>query len=138
MSNIAIDTVRQLEDIALTLPQVSIDTQHAFHAGMYARTIMIPATVLLTGALIKIATLLIVSGDALVYMDGKAEELHGYNVFSASANRKQAFMALTDTYLTMVFPTEAKTVEEAEAQFTDEADKLMSRIGNNEITITED
>jgi hypothetical protein len=27
----------------------------------------------------------------------------------------------------MLFPTKAKTVEEAEAEFTDEADRLLSR-----------
>ena len=128
MSPRAIDNVRRLEEMALTCPQVLIETDHTFHAGMYARTIIIPAGVVLTGALIKIATLLIVSGDALVYVeDGPPLELRGYNVLPAAAGRKQAFVAQTDVSLTMIFPTQAKTVEEAEEEFTDEADRLFSR-----------
>src|SRR3954451_13515341 len=57
MSPAAIDQVRRLEDAALQLPQVAIETGHVLHAGLYARTIQIPAGVLLTGALIRIATL---------------------------------------------------------------------------------
>jgi len=138
MNTPAIDMVRKLENMALKFPQVNINTDHVIHGGMYARTIMIPAGVLLTGALIKVATVLIVSGDVIVYMDSETVKLCGYNVFSASANRKQAFLAITDVYITTVFPTEASTVTEAEEQFTTESNKLMSRseVNNNRITIT--
>lgn len=127
MTPTAIDRVRRLERLSGEMPQVSIETLHTFHAGMYARTVRVPAGVLITGALIKIATVLIVSGDAIMYGDGGAVEISGYNVLSASANRKQAFLALTDTYLTMLFPSEAKSIDEAECEFTDEIDLLASR-----------
>ncbi|HEX9449754.1 MAG TPA: hypothetical protein VF920_17330 [Dongiaceae bacterium] len=138
MSQAALGKVRELEARAVQLPQENIETWHMFHAGMYARTVKIPAGVMITGALIKIATILIVSGDAIIYVDGGAKELHGYTVFSASANRKQVFVALTDTYLTMLFPTKSKTVEAAEAAFTDETGLLMSRrdISANTMTVT--
>lgn len=127
MSDTAIGRVRDLETEAAKQPQTSIDTHHAFHAGLYARTIRIPASVMITGALIKVATTLIVSGDAIMYTESGSARLTGYYVLAARAHRKQAFLALTDTYLTMLFATEAKTVAEAEAEFTDEADLLMSR-----------
>ena len=127
MSAAAVNVVTRFEDAALTLPQVHIETQHAFHAGMYARTIMIPAGVVLTGALIKIPTVLILNGDALVYTDDGTVRFTGHNVMLGGAGRKQAFVAIADTYLTMLFPSAATTVEEAEAEFTDEADKLFSR-----------
>ena len=82
---------------------------------------------MLTGALIKIATLLIAHGDVEVFIGDSTLELNGYNVLPASANRKQAFMTKSETHLTMVFPSQAKTVEEAENEFTDEVDALMSR-----------
>ena len=127
MSEIALVKVRILEEGALKLPQIPIVTSHVLHGGIYARTIMIPAGVLLTGALIKIATVLIVSGDVLVYIGGKTIELNGYNVSPAAANRKQAFVAKTDTHLTMLFPTDATSVEDAEKEFTDEVDMLITR-----------
>ena len=118
-------------------PQVEIDTSHIIHGGMYARTIMIPAGVMLTGALIKIATLLIVQGDVLVYIGDKTIELTGYNVLPASANRKQAFFAKTNTFLTMIFPSQATDIESAELEFTDETNMLISRKNSfNKIIIT--
>ena len=127
MSPAAINRVRQLESFALALPQVSIGTDHVFHAGVYARTIKVPAGVMITGVLIKIPTLLIVQGDAIVHVEDGPFELHGYNVVAAGAGRKQAFVALTDTHLTMIFATDALDVDNAERAFTDELDKLMTR-----------
>lgn len=127
MSKMAIDNVRQLETVVLSAPQTNIPTDHILHAGVYARTIMIPAGVVLTGALIKVATVLVVSGTAIVYLGDESVEIHGYNVFTASSGRKQAFVAVTDTYLTMIFATEVKSVEMAENEFTDEAELLFSR-----------
>jgi hypothetical protein len=129
MSPAAIDTVRRAEDYSLAhLPQRSIATEHVFHAGLYARTIMIPQHVFLTGALIKIATLLVVDGHALVYVgEDKPFEVRGHAVLPASAGRKQAFQAQADTWLTMVFATSARTVDDAERAFTDEWEKLLSR-----------
>ena len=136
MSEAAIARVRAFEIQALGHPQVAIATDHVIHGGMYARTIMVPAGVVLTGALIKLATLLIVSGDADVYVGGAALEARGYCVLPASAGRKQLIVARTDVHLTMIFPTAARTVEEAEKEFTDETALLLSRHGGNRITIT--
>ncbi|MDY0242698.1 MAG: hypothetical protein RBR34_11020 [Rhodospirillaceae bacterium] len=127
MSPQAVEAVRRLETESLKLPQVAIPTEHVFHAGMYARTICIPADVMLTGALIKIPTLLILAGDALVYTEDGATRVTGHQVMLGAAGRKQAFLAIADTMLTMVFATGAATVEEAETEFTDEVDLLFSR-----------
>lgn len=123
----ALDKVRRLEKAALEQPQTPIETHHVLHAGMYARTVMVPAGHMITGVLIKIPTVLIVSGDAVMHAADGPVRVSGYRVFSASANRKQAMIALTDTHLTMLFPTEAKTVDEAEREFTDEYDLLITR-----------
>ncbi len=139
MSPAAIDKVRQLEGLASAQPQVALTTEHVIHGGMYSRTICIPAGTMITGALVKVATLLIVDGDALAYIgDDEPMRLQGYTVLPASAGRKQAFVAIEATHLTMLFPTEAKTVEEAESQFTDEVEILLSRrdADSNSIVIT--
>jgi hypothetical protein len=127
MSGESIDQVRRLESALLSGPQVEITTSHALHAGMYARTVHIPAGVVLTGALIKLATVLIVSGDVSVFIGGETLRLTGYHVIPAGAGRKQAFIAHADTHLTMLFPSQATTVEQAESEFTDESDLLLSR-----------
>lgn len=123
----AIDKVRELEAITRELPQVEIATDHVLHGGMYARTICIPAGVLLTGVFIRVPTVLVFEGNATVNAGDEPVTLVGYHVLAASAHRRQAFVAHADTRLTMVFATQAKTVAEAEAEFTDEAHLLFSR-----------
>ena len=138
MTAAEVDKVRSLETFLATLPQEDMETFHMLHGGMYCRTILIPAGVMLTGALIKVATLLIIQGDAIAYIGDKSLELIGYNVLAGSANRKQAFFAKVDTYLTMIFSTTVRSITEAEDEFTDEADLLLSRKYplNNKIIIT--
>lgn len=127
MSEEAIDKVRQYEALVLSFPQTKIPTHHLLHAGMYSRTILIPAGNTLTGVLMKISTILILSGNFVLFAGDKAIELHGYNVLAGSPNRKQAGVAKTDTWATMIFPTNATNIEEAENEFTDEGNILWSR-----------
>lgn len=135
MTREAIECVRDLEEFSLQHPQVQIPTNHVLHGGMYARTISIPSGVMLTGVLIKIPTLLIFSGHATAYIGGESVELAGYHVLPGSAGRKQAFIAHANTDMTMVFPSQAKSIEEAEAEFTDEAHLLFSRISAKDTII---
>ena len=138
MSVEAIDQVRTAEREMLALPQVEIHTSHLIHGGMYARTILMPKGVAMTGVLVKRPTTLVLIGDVLVYTGDGVLHLQGQQVIPASAWRKQAFMANEDTWLTMIFPTSATTVEQAEREFTDEVGLLMSRDRPdlNHITIT--
>lgn len=127
MSPQAIAAVTEIERHTLALPQVPIRTVHILHTGLYTRMITIPAGVVLTGALIKIATMLTISGDVEVFRGpGDVVRIRGTAVMPASAGRKQAFIAHADTTVVMCFPTQARTVEEAEAEFTDDTDMLMS------------
>ena len=127
MSASEIANVTALEKRVLSLPQVEIHTLHVLHAGMYSRTIFIPAKILLTGALIKIPTLLTICGDVLVNLGDEGTRIAGTAVLPASAGRKQVFVTYAATTVTMSFPTKAKTIEEAEAEFTDDTDLLFSR-----------
>lgn len=138
MSPAQVTAVRRLESAVRELPQVAINTHHAIHAGTYSRTIRIPAGVLLTGAEIKCATLLVFNGHAHVTLGDEVVELLGYNVIPAMAGRKQAFLALEDCHLTMIFASSAASVEAAESQFTDEPHLLMSRQpgAHNSVIIT--
>lgn len=127
MAPAAVDQVRQLEAVMLAGDGIEIPTTHVLHAGLYSRTIRLPGGFVLTGAFIKIPTQLILNGHASVFIGGEAVELAGHHVIAASAGRKQVFYAHSDTHLTMVFPTKAGSVAEAEAEFTDEVDLLVSR-----------
>lgn len=119
--------VLAMEKLIAAAPQKVIHTQHVLHAGLYTRTIMIPEDTLLSGALVKIPTVLVVCGDCLVSRGENTMHIEGVAVLPASAGRKQIFATYKDTTVTMVFATDVTTIEEAEAQFTDDTDLLMSR-----------
>lgn len=127
MDESTIENVHKLQDYLLKYPQTKIPTSHLIHAGMYARTVMVPAGVMLVGSLMKVATILILSGSFVIYVDDEPIRLDGYNVFYGQANRKQAGVAISDTYVTMIFTTNAHSVFDAENEFTDEASLLASR-----------
>jgi len=137
MSEAAIDAVRHLESESIQEPQVPMRTQHQIHGGIYSRTVFIPAGHRITGALVKVPTTLVLQGRVVVFVGDQVVRFDGYHVLAASAGRKQIFVAETDTYLTMEFATNARTVEEAEREFTDEYDLLAShRDDLNAVLIT--
>lgn len=134
----AINKVAQLTEVMLQHEQLPIRMHHVIHAGIYARTAYLPPMSLIAGALIKIPTLVILQGDMMVYL-GTDAPLHvtSYSTVPAYAGRKQAFFALTESVITMLFKTDVKTVEEAEKEFTDEFSQLASlRDGLNDIEVT--
>jgi len=129
--------VRMLEAIVGSAEQIEVTTEHLLHGGMYSRTIRIPADSVITGAYIKVPTVLIVHGDADVLTGDRWVSLSGYGVLAGSAFRKQVFVTRSAVEMTMVFATQAKTVEEAERELTDEYDMLMSHNSvRDEISIT--
>ena len=88
---------------------------------------MVPANHVIVGVLIKVPTQVIVAGAARVLVGDKFQSISGYNVMPGQSGRKAIFIAITDIYITMIFKTDAQTVDEAEAEFTDEIDMLASR-----------
>lgn len=136
MTEQAVAAVREMESRLKQREQVPIRTDHLIHGGMYARTICLPAGAALTGALLKVATVLIVHGHCTVFAGEDEIHLSGFNVLPGSAGRKTAFLAHSDTHMTMVFPSDAKSVADAEDQFTDEPSLLMSRHDGAGDTVT--
>lgn len=116
--------VESIADACRSVADVKMVTEHLIHGGMYARTIRVKAGVIFTSVLIKIPTIVIVHGHLAI--DGVAV-VAGYGVLAGSAFRKKAYATLSDVEMTMIFPTQAKTVTEAEAEFTDEPENLMSQ-----------
>jgi alpha-acetolactate decarboxylase len=133
-----IDKIREVE--ARIRPHehtLQVQTEHILHAGMYSRTIRVAEMMAFTSVLIKIPTILTVNGKCCVFAGDRWHTLEGYNVIPASAGRKQIYVTLEPTEITMTFPSEAKTVAEAEAEFTDEHEMLLTRRrGSDLITVT--
>ena len=121
------DEIRYFQSELLKLPQVEIETTNLIHAGMYARTIMIPAGVVLVGAIMNKDSVCISSGDITVTTDDGSVRLTGYHVIPALGGKKRVGLAHQDTYWTSVFKSNASTVDEAEIEMTIEHEKLQTR-----------
>jgi hypothetical protein len=131
-----LDKLAQAQELILAQPQVPVATEHLLHGGMYARTIRLIPGEWMIGSLIRLATTLIVHGDCAVVVGDKTLELSGYSVIPGCAGRKQLFLTRSAVEMTMIFPTSATTVEEAENEIFSEAGQLMSRKDSSQDTIT--
>ena len=147
MTKASIAKVQKLTDLSLAhLPQYPFVTEHKLHAGVYTRTVTIPAPAdglsITTGVLINIPTQLVLIGDVTVYMGEDESPLHvkGWRVLLGSAGRKQAFVSIGAFTMIMLFATKAKTIAECEAEFTDETDLLwpLSDTERHDIQVTEE
>ncbi len=119
--------VSTLENLLLTLPQIDLGTRILLHGGMCARTILIPAGTVLTGALTNLDNVSVVYGDITVTTDEGAQRLTGFHVLPAKAGAKRAGVAHADTFWAMVWPTELTDLEEIENEITPESGKLQTR-----------
>jgi len=134
----AIDKVRILTEGLQRLPQVMFITEHLLHAGMYTRTIRLPFDTVCAAVLIKLPTVLIIQGDCEVWSNDELISVSGYSVLPGSAGRKIAFVTRSDVAMSMIFPSAAKTVDEAQREFTDEHELLvpLDRADAHEVLIT--
>lgn len=135
MTDGLLDKLTRIQNEILEKPQIEVNTEHIIHGGMYVRTIRLAPEVVLVGALVKVSTVLIVDGKTAVFTGEGWIELDGYHVIPARAGRKQIFVTRAETSLTMIFRTDARTVEQAEEEFTDEAEALMSRKNENDTVL---
>ena len=102
-----------------------LNTNHFLHAGCYVRTCLIKQGGMIGSALIKVPTVVIISG-CIVASNGEDRTVYsGYKILKGSAFRRAVWCALEDTYITMFFATNAKNVADATKEFTDEWESLL-------------
>lgn len=121
------DEIRAMEVEILKAPQVDVGTTHLIHAGMYARTVKIPAGTLVTGVPMSDDHVCIISGDITFTAGADVIRLTGYNVIPASKGLKRIVYAHQETSWTAIFKSGAATIDEAEIEMSAEYDKLQSR-----------
>jgi hypothetical protein len=123
--------IAAIEEKMRGMEQIHPQMEHVLHGGMYARTCRLDAGVAIVSVLIKIPTMLIVNGGAYIFAGDRWYQIVGYQCMPASAGRKQVYVTFQPTEITMIFPSQARTVEDAEREFTDEPDALLSRQQDN-------
>lgn len=123
----SVDAVRRLEAAVSDLPQIDLSTENLVHGGMCARTVLIPAGTVLTGALTNMDNVCVMFGDIEVTTDEGAKRLTGYHVLPARAGAKRAGFAHADTWWTTIWPTELTDIEAIEDEATSESHLLQTR-----------
>lgn len=126
-----IEQAKKAEEHIRTLDRIKCVTQHTLHAGIYSRTLFMPKGSVVAGVIIQVPTTLILSGKMAVYIGDDITHIDGYNVLPTIGDRKQVVYAIEDSYATLLFKTEAKTIEEAEQEMTNEYSRLMSRCSDS-------
>lgn len=126
--------MRDLDALMAAQPQVEVRVDHLLHAGMYARTCFLPADVLASGTVLRRATVLVIHGDVTIFTGTDSARLTGFHVLPGLRGRKALFKTHAETQMTMVLPSAAQSVDEAELDITDEPQLLAKLLGN--ITIT--
>ena len=131
-------TLIELKEEMLKLPQLDLKTEHLIHGGMYFRSLELKQGTVLLGARIIVPTVVTIVGSARLFTPEDSFDITGFAVLPGYQGRRMVMLALSDVKMSMAFKTDAKTVQEAEAEFTDESDELLSRTGENSILITGD
>lgn len=126
-SELLVSNLKEIEKKMLTKEQIKLLTIHSLYNGVYTRTILLKENEVICGALIKIPTTLIINGNIQVSDGDSVIDIVGFDVFLCEPNRKQLMKANGNTSITMLFKTDAKTIEEAEQEFTDDFLSLVSR-----------
>lgn len=136
-SSAVLDGLTKLQAYLLSLPedvfpQVPLPVEHFLWGGMYVRTVRRDMGSVTIGSLITKATILIVNGSCSMLIGDRRVDLEGYNVLTGSPGRKSMSVTRGPVEMTLIFPTSASTVEEAENEIFAEADQLVSRRGSKE------
>lgn len=127
-----LDGLTRLQDFLLalspdTFQQAPLPTEHLLHGGMYARTVRRDLDSVTIGSLITKATILIVNGPCSMLIGDRRVDLTGYSVLAGLPGRKSMSVAHGPVEMTMIFPTNARTIAEAENEIFAEAGLLVSR-----------
>ena len=123
----SVEAVRELEAALIGFPQVDLSTTHLVHGGLSARTILIPAGTVLTGALTNCDNVCVLCGDITVTTDTGPVRLLGFNVLPAKAGSKRVGVAHADTWWTTLHRTDLTDIAAIEEEMTGEADLLQTR-----------
>lgn len=121
------ETVREMETYLLQLPQIDLGVTHVVHGGIYARTGMIPAGTILTGALTNCDNICVMHGDITVTTDEGTVRLTGFNVIPANAGAKRAGIAHADTWWSTLHKTDLIDIVAIEDEMTQESEQLLTR-----------
>lgn len=125
------DFVNKLADLLGDVEDAPLPVEQHIYAGVYTRTGCQKAGIVCATALVKVPTQLIVSGHCRIWCEDQVFEVNGYRVLEGMAGRQMIVYTIEDTWATVLFATDAKTPEEAEAEAVGE--QVFMRLSNHHL-----
>lgn len=100
--------------------KIAFPAEESLSEGNYYRTIYVPKDIVLIGKVTQVPTALIVHGDCQLRVHDSIQELRGFNIIHEPAGMMRCTRTYTDCVFTTVNRTDAKSIEEARAEFLGE------------------
>ena len=127
----AISRIEQAESELLKLPQLEMPVTHRFAPGVYAREIFMPAGdagSLVLGHEHKTEHFnIVLTGRALVSMDGKTEEIVAPCIFKSGKGVRKALLIIEDMRWITIHPTKETDVTKLEDDLVIKSDSFVER-----------
>lgn len=118
--------VVRLEKALESMPQAECPVWHYFAPGLYARKMLIPKGVVLTGAVHKTEHLCIISGDIEVTADDGVKRITDVHaVISSKPGTKRAGYAHEDTYWTTIHATNESDLDKLVEELTESTNQEL-------------
>jgi hypothetical protein len=134
VAELAKDSVKRLTSCLMDLEAIGlgvpIDTWHEFADGLVARTIRIPAGVVLTGVKHKAEHLNVCFGDiSVVTEQGVTKRMTGYHVLPSLPGIERAGLTHAETWWTTIHlnPGNERDLAKLEDALVFDADQLQAR-----------
>jgi hypothetical protein len=111
-----IDSIFSLEKEMMSMEQLSLDIEHIFSRGVYARKMLIPKGTILTGKMHKHKHLnIMLYGDIEIATDEGTKRINKPCIFESKAGTKRAGFAHEETVWITIHATEETDIEKIEA-----------------------
>ena len=124
----SMEKIERLEDLILQLPQAELPVTHEFLDCLYARSMLIPAGVVLTGATHKYDNFLFVRyGDITILTEDGCKRFKAGDMISSKAGIKRAMFSHEDTLITTMHnnPTNETDEDVLWNIFTNQSNNLL-------------
>lgn len=132
------EQIETLERHIKQLPQVEVRTRHYFANGLYAREILIPQGMVLTGRVHREEHLNIVSqGDITVWTEEGMKRVQAPFTLVSKPGTKRVGLAHADTVWTTIHACTETDLERVEARLLEPDDTTMFGVGNTLKTLLE-
>jgi len=127
------EQIERLQAEVAKMPQAELETEHYFHAGMYARKVYRPAGALIVGKVHKKDHFfLCAKGEIIAWTEGGMKHLYAGDIVQSKPGTKRVTLSVTDAIGITLHKTDKTDLDEIEKDLI-EPDELALFDSNNKL-----